>query len=68
VGKLLRGTYHALKGDMSVYKSMTSYEINSSLVFIFNMIWGTGFAMLLRLIWKLLFGKEEPTKEDDAKL
>lgn len=68
VGKLLRGTYHALKGDMSVYKSMTSYEINSSLVFIFNMLWGVGFAFLLRLLWKLIFGKEEPTKEDDAKL
>ena len=51
---------------MSVLKSITSYEMNSSLVFIFNMIWGVGFAWLLRLIWKLIFGKEEPTKDDEA--
>lgn len=64
LGKLLRGSFYAIKDqDLSVIKSITSYEFKSSLVCLFNILWGVLFAKLIIALWKLIFGDEEPTGE-----
>lgn len=67
LGKLCRGTYHAVRHqDLSVLKSITQYEVNSSLVCLFNILYGSLYGWLIILIWKWIFGDDAPTEEQEV--
>lgn len=67
LGKICRGTFHAIKDqDLSTFKTISQYEINSSMVCLFNILWGALYGWLLILIWKWIFGSEEPTPEQQV--